>query len=156
MADRLSWWVIPGALVVLLNVASWANSTPPSAPGKPPAGERGADLVVVRDASGERAAPVPHDVLTAAPLVLAMPAALVGQRGAMTVWRRIDGVRDQTPWLTLRARVRSDATIALAGLAAGRYDLELTFAGEPAATVFAANDVQAPGEVALVAAAPLR
>jgi hypothetical protein len=100
---------------------------------------------VVIEASGSRIAAM---TAPGSALFVTLPPEFAGQRGEMTIWRRIDGVREETPWLSLRPRLRSDGTLPIAGLLAGQYDLELRFpegGGE-----FVALDVQAPGNAELL------
>jgi hypothetical protein len=160
MADRLSWWVIPGALVVLLRLGTLAAPAAPATDGGDALPTvRTSDPtepVVVRDASGNRSTLLSADLLTQAPFVLTLPAELVGQRCAMTLWRRLPGGREATPWLELRPRVRGDATIPIAGLTPGRYDLEVRADGDDVPFLLRADDVAAPGQVSLVPASPVR
>ena len=156
MADRLSWWVIPGALVVLLRVATLAAPTPePEVDSVAAPATVGSGHVVVRDASGERSVPIPAVDLVRNPFVLTVPADFVGQSGSMTLWRRLSSGREATPWLEVRPRVRSDATIPISGLTPGRYDVELRFDnGGSLPCLLRADDRTAPGHVSLVPALP--
>ena len=106
-------------------------------------------FVVLRDASGRSSGPVALAEATAC--FVSLPAELVGLRGVMTIWRRLDGQRERTPWLVLRSRVRSNATVPIAGLAKGRYDFEMVF-GDAVDQYFAARDAAVPGIVTLQAA----
>jgi hypothetical protein len=114
-----------------------------------------ADAVVLRDASGRRSQPVSWSELTANALVLSLPGATTGARGAVTMWRKNDGVRAARPTVTFVAPVREDGTIALAGIAPGDYDVQVAFGAGAAARTWTRVDVAAPGDVVLVAA-PVR
>lgn len=155
MADRLSWWVIPGALLILLRVATWTDAgTGPANPGAGAGTEPG--TVVVREASGRRLRAVPVADWTAGAFVVALPKACAGQVATMTLWRRVDGARERSPWLSLQPTVRADSTIPIAGLAAGCYDVVVSFGTGPARQTFAANGAQVPGDLALTEPAPAR
>lgn len=153
MAERMRWWVIPGAMVVLLRVVTLAE---PAEPAEQQAASTAAaaarepnDLVLVRDAAGNRYGPLALGLVAGQALVLAIPPEHRGQRGVMTIWRRVGGAREPQPWLVFRARVRSDASVPIAGLPGGRYDLEFELGdGQDARRLFA-HDAAAPGAVAL-------
>lgn len=155
MADRLSWWVIPGALVVLMRVATLTGD---EAPATAPAADAvvAPAQVVVRDAAGKRSRPIPMAGLLAKTLLITLPATCAGETVALTVWRRIDGRREATPWLTLAPRVRADGTLPFAGLAAGCYDVVATCGTGAGLRTFAANAITSPGELALTEATPSR
>lgn len=160
MADRLRWWVIPGALVVMARVVTLDHApaatevpthvVPATAPAK---------ASKVLEASGRR---VRADALPAfgeQALVVRVPTELAGQRVEMTVWRRGTEGREAKAWLVFAPRVRDDATIPIAGLAAGRYDLVLRCDGEApgnAGRVFAADGITAPGQIVFGEATPGR
>ncbi len=156
MADRLSWWVIPGALVVLARVLTLAAGEPVSERAVAATAAGAVDQVVVRDAAGQRSLPFPLSALTETAFVVTVPKALVGQRGTMTLWRRLAGGREPKAWLTFQAKVRADATIPIAGLAKGRYDVELALACGTTTKSFVVNNATCPGELVLVEAAPAR
>jgi hypothetical protein len=144
MEQRLHWWAVPGAMFVLLHVLSW-ESGGQSANDRTPVDAAASRPAVVIEASGSRIAAM---TAPGSALFVTLPPEFAGQRGEMTIWRRIDGVREETPWLSLRPRLRSDGTLPIAGLLAGQYDLELRFpegGGE-----FVAVDVQAPGNAELL------
>ena len=110
------------------------------------------DVVMVQDASGKRH-PFAFADAAVEPLVLVFPDSFAGQCIALTLWRRIDGQREQEPWMTLRPRVRDDATLPMAGIASGRYDIE---AGLPEQPRILVEDQPAPGEVSFALATPIR
>ncbi|HEU4419713.1 MAG TPA: hypothetical protein VFT55_12300 [Planctomycetota bacterium] len=141
MDERMRWWVIPGALVVLLRVVTLEGTVGET--WQPDDADDVEGVVVLRDATGSSGGKVAE-----AACIVSLPAEQIGLRGVMTVWRRLDGERERTPRLVLRSRVRSDATVPVAGLAKGRYDLEMVF-GEGAGRHFAACNVEVPGAVTL-------
>ncbi len=149
MAERMRWWVIPGALVVLMRVVTLEGQAPASAPTCDVAieADEGPGLVVLRDAAGQRTGPVAFGSSLA--LVVSMPAECVNQRGVMTIWRRLDGAREREPWLVMRPRVRSDATVPIAGLSTGHYDLEMQFGDGEDGLRLLAPDAEVPGEVTM-------
>ena len=155
MADRLSWWVIPGALVVLARVVT-LGSEPASDAAVARDATAAADQVVLQDASGRRSGPVSWGSLAAAALVVTVPGDLAGQQATVAIWRRFDGVREAEVWLTFDAKVRDDATIPIAGLAAGRYDLQITFASTGIVRRFATQDAVAPGAWTIAEPASVR
>ena len=135
MADRLRWWVIPGAMFVLVRVVTLDAKDDVFADGVPTEASAPAGEVVIAEANGRRLGPIAID--TAGAASIHVPGAWCGERGDMTVWRRVAGAREAAPWLVLRPRSRADGTIPLLGLAAGRYDFELRFDG----TTLRADDV---------------
>ena len=149
--NRLRWWVIPGAMIVLARVVTLGGSEHDGefvAVDAVAAPER----VLATDAAGSRAA-LPFDELTAKALVIAVPAELAGERVALTLWRRVDGKREAQPWLAAQPHVRADATLRIAGTPAGTYDVKVV-GGERS---FARDGVAAPGSVSFAAsAAPAR
>lgn len=153
MAERIRWWLIPGALVVLVRVVTLDSPVVPAATPRAAAAEashRGG-LVVLQEASGHRSKPVeiPH---SSKALLVTLPAERIGQRAVMTIWRRHGGLREQEPWLVLQPRVRRDGTVPIAGLPAGRYDLEMVFSDGHGSPRWLANDAHVPGGVSLCAA----
>lgn len=157
MADRLGWWVIPGALVVLARVVTLGPAVPQDDAVALDASLAN-DAVVLQDASGRRSAPVSWSALTGNALVVTVPRDLVGEEGTLTIWRRLDGQLEREPWLRFEAKVRDDATIPVAGLSAGAYDLRLTFAQGGTVRTFATQGATAPGAwvIAEPAATPAR
>jgi len=147
MAERLRWWVIPGAVVVLLRIVtldSGAAAPPPATSAVP---DSAVGPVVVRDATGQRSAPrmLPvHDAF-----VLRLPSDWAGQRVQMRAFRRIDGAADASPWFTASPRVRSDATLPIAGMQAGRYDVEIVTGEGTARRELRGSDLALPGSHAL-------
>jgi hypothetical protein len=145
MNERLRWWMLPAAMVVLLRVLTLGGSGA-GADGYVPvveAAEPGGTVAVL-EASGQRTVPLPLPA-TGEALVVAVPAEHAGRRGAMTLWRHLADGREGEPWLELRPRVLADATIKIAGLAAGRYDVELRLGD----AVLGADQVAAPGHIVL-------
>ncbi|MBZ0150708.1 MAG: hypothetical protein K8J09_04180 [Planctomycetes bacterium] len=160
MAQQLRWWVIPGALIVLLRVVTLDSGPAPvratgPAPRVTPELRDLPDLVTARDASGSRTRPLALSATAAKALVVDLQGH-EGQRGQMTIWRHLDTGREATPWLTLRPKVRGDGTIPIAGLLPGCYDIEVVFGEGAAAERLLANAAEAPGVVEFVAASPLR
>lgn len=153
MADRLRWWVIPGALVVMARVVTLESGDP--APHTEPV-----------EATSSRAVPAAHEAIgptlrvplaatavgTKQAFVLELPATLAGHRVETRVWRAGEAPHGE-PWLQFSSTVRSDGTIPVAGLAAGRYDVEVQ---EPAGRAYGMRSVAAPGRVPFDAAMPLR
>lgn len=137
----MRWWVIPGALVVLLRVVTLEGTGGET--WQPDDADDVEGVVVLQDATGSSGGRVAE-----AACIVSLPREQIGLRGVMTVWRLLEGEREPTPRLVLRSRVRSDATVPVAGLAKGRYDLEMVF-GEGPGRHFAASDVEVPGRVTL-------
>ncbi len=148
MGKPLRWWVIPGAMVVLLRVVTLDGPAPDSAAPKE-AVSAAAPLadVALLEAAARRIGPVALDASAAARIEVATGWA--GRRGQMTVWRRIAGAREATPWLEITPRVRDDGTIPFLGLAAGRYDFELTLVDRGRTVLLTGNDAAVPGTVVL-------
>ena len=156
MAARPKWWVIPGALLVLLRLLTLDAPAPAAGPNAMPAvaSPRAAQPApaaaaplapAAREASGRRQLELPLGLADGA-LVLVMPAERRGERVALTIWRRVGGAREAEAWLQGRPKVRADGTLPIAGLAAGHYDVEVrTDDGRR----FAANGVAAPARVQL-------
>jgi hypothetical protein len=71
----------------------------------------------------------------------------------VTLWRRLDNQREIESWIRMRPLVHSGATLPMAGVVRGNYDLQVGLPGEQRLVVDAA---QAPGEVSLVMATPVR
>ena len=146
--NRLRWWVIPGAMIVLARVVTLdahghtegvtAVDDAVAAPSR----------VIAQDASGSRAE-LPLGELASQALVIGVPADLAGERVTLTLWRRVEGKREAKPWLDAQPRVRSDASLKVAGVAAGSYDVQVV-AGE---RTLARDAVEVPGTVTFTAAA---
>lgn len=152
MADRLSWWVIPGALVVLTRVVTLVGDEPGHAPvAVPREASAKADPVMLRDASGRRSPPLSWSALTASSVVLTVPGTKPGDRGALTMWPLPAG-RAAAPAVTAVVPVRDDGTIALGGIAPGCYEVQVVFGGQ----AFTSTAVTAPGEQRLTPASPVR
>ncbi len=153
MADRPSWWVIPGALVVLTRVVTLVGDEPAHAPAAAPReASAKADPVVLRDASGRRSPPLSWSALTASSVVLTVPGMKPGDRGALTMWPLPAGRRAAAPAVTAVVPVRDDGTIALGGIAPGRYEVQVVFGSQ----AFTGTAVTAPGEHRLTPASPVR
>jgi len=154
MADRLSWWVIPGALVVLARVVTLGAPEPGVSQAVALEATHVPDPVVLRDAAGRRSEPLAWDSLVGSALVVKAPSQFAGADAALKVWRRVDGKVEAEAWLSFDARVRDDATIPIAGLPAGRYDVQVSFGS--GAGAHTAADVVVPGACSLAAPAPVR
>lgn len=155
MADRLSWWVIPGALVVLTRVVTLGAPADDAVRGVAREATHAEDVVVLQDATGRRSKPVAFSALAATALLVRLPATTAGRTARIAVWQR--GARPGgLPWLQVDVDVGADGTVPIAGLAAGRYDVRVSFASGQS---FAASDVAAPGTcepLAPATAAPVR
>jgi hypothetical protein len=152
MAERLSWWVIPGALlvlwrVVLLETPAGVVEGPAPVVQAPAAVDVARGPVIVRDASGVRSTPSKLPIENA--LVLYLPLECVGQRVQLSMWRQLDGVREAKPWLEATPRVRADALLPIGGQPAGLYDLEVVYGSGTEATHLVRHGVVAPGTVDL-------
>ncbi|MEO6595588.1 MAG: hypothetical protein ABIP94_12620 [Planctomycetota bacterium] len=149
MTERMRWWVIPGAMIVLLRVVTLGGVSEPVEEQSPPVeAVPEVGLAVVRDATSQRRGPRPM-INGELILVVEVPEQQRGQRGVMTIWRRTNGQREAESWVVLRLRVRNDATLPIACLAAGRYDIEFEFGeGQDTQRLFASAAV-VPGTVLL-------
>ena len=150
MAERLRWWVIPGAVVVLLRIVtleSGAGALPPAATSPVP--EATVGPVVARDASGQRSELRLPSVRDA--FVLRLPSEWAGRRVQMRAFRRIAGAADTSPWFTAAPRVRSDATLPIAGMQAGRYDVEIVTGEGTTRRELRGSDLAMPGSHTLSA-----
>ncbi|MFK7742732.1 MAG: hypothetical protein AB8H80_20635, partial [Planctomycetota bacterium] len=58
-------------------------------------------------------------------LVLRLPPEFAGKRADVTLWRRLAGVRESKPWIEMRPRIRPDGSLPMAGIVAGRYDVQV-------------------------------
>ncbi|MGK0154257.1 MAG: hypothetical protein ACI9SE_001208 [Neolewinella sp.] len=162
MSGQSRWWAIPGALIVLTGVLVFAGRpeslgedrervrvvVPELAAGELVTGV--ADVVVARDASGQKRLLA---FGAAQALILVLPSHFAGKNVDVTLWRRLDDQREAEPWIQMRPLVRSDATLPMAGIVPGRYDIEVGLPDAPHLLVEAAA---APGEVSFVAATPVR
>lgn len=156
MADRLRWWLIPAALLVMARVVTLGEPAEATRPAVPATGKLQQKQV------HEATAPRLHlrsdqlDTAVERAFVVAVPTDFAGLRAKVTLWRRSANGREGTPWLAFTSTVRDDGTVPISGLAAGRYDVavQLPTAGEE--TTFAVDDAVAPGRAAMTAAAPLR
>ena len=157
MSHPSRWWTIPGALLVLAGVLTLGDRTSGRSPGREravigtPVAMAAAELpgeVFVRDASGQRRL-LALDALAGEVLIVSLPKRCAGKRVHLTLWRRIDGVRESQAWIDIRPPVRSDATVPMAGIVAGRYDVRVEIEGEPPQFRL---DVASPGRVDFAAA----
>ncbi len=146
MNERLRWWVLPASMIVLLRVVTLDSPARPD-PVTAPAVATGATVALL-DAAGRRTAPVAVPA-TAGAFLVTVPDGHAGQRGELTLWRRTVDGREPTPWLAFTPRVPADATVKVAGLQAGSYDVEWRL-GE---AVLVAEGAAAPGTVRLQPAA---
>lgn len=80
------------------------------------------DLVRLRVGDGPVSAPVPNPAEAATRVVFAFPAEFADQRVDLTIER--DGAK--APWMAMRPRLRTDATLPLAGVPAGCYRVRAT------------------------------
>jgi len=153
MADRLRWWVIPGALVVMARVVTLESGEAAPHTGTVEATSSRA-VPAAREAIGPtlRVPLAATAVGTKQAFVLELPATLAGRRVETRVWRGGEAHRGE-PWLQFTSTVRPDGTVPIAGLAAGRYDVEVQ---DPAGGTFGLRSVAAPGRVPFDAAMPLR
>ncbi|MBL9077989.1 MAG: hypothetical protein JNL08_10825 [Planctomycetes bacterium] len=152
MNERLRWWALPAAMVVLLRVLT-LDCAEATRSARTPVEANGRGDAVVLEAAGRRTPPMPALVPAAeGAFLVALPAAHAGQRGTLTLWRRTASGRDATPWLSLTPRAPADATLKFAGLAAGSYDLEWRLGD----AVLVAEAATAPGTAQMqpAAAAP--
>lgn len=146
MNQRLRWWVLPGAMIVLLRVVTLGEADPAADVAVVDASNTGA-RTTVREAASRRSADEPVEIDFARAFVANLATTYAGERGTMRLWRRLPQGREATPWLTFRARVRDDGTLPIAGLAAGRYDVELRLDD----ALLVAENVTAPGTFVLQA-----
>lgn len=153
MAERLAWWAIPGALLVMLRVATLEPRRSGEPTPTPPPAARQASLapalvqpsfVHLRDASGARQE-VLLDPAAAPVLRLRLPPQYLGERVALTLWRRVDGAREPQPWLSFSTTLRNDATVPIVGLPSSQYDVEAMVGGR----TFVARGAAMPGVVEL-------
>ena len=157
MADRLRWWLIPAALLVMARVVTLgepAIDVPP--PAVPATGKL--QQKQVHEATAPRLHLRSDQLDTAAEraFFVAVPADFAGLRAKVTLWRRTANGREGTPWLVFAATVRDDGTVPISGLAAGHYDVAVQLPTAAEETTFAIDDAVAPGRADLTAAAPLR
>lgn len=162
MADRLRWWVIPAALLVMARVVTLGepalDQQPSAVPatgkalGKQAQGKQAHEATAARwrvpadqiDTQGERA------------FVLALPSEFAGSRARCTLWRRTANGRDAAPWLAFTSTVRGDGTVPISGLAAGHYDVAVQLPHGGRDVQFAIDDALAPGRATMATPAPLR
>ncbi|MFM1872817.1 MAG: hypothetical protein RL398_2239 [Planctomycetota bacterium] len=143
MAERLRWWVIPGAVLVLARVVTLPPRDVSVLPSEATAK---ATFVVARDAAGHRQ-PLALPATSARALRLSLPTELVGERVQVVLWRLQDGVREPAEWLRFSCTLRPDALVPILGLPAGEYDVEAEAAGR----AFLAVGAAMPDTVTLVA-----
>lgn len=164
MSGALRWWVTPGAMIVMTGVLTFADEDLSSSKQRTPQAtslamtakdvDRAAlpEHVMVRDASGKRQ-PFAFAAAASEPLILMLPDHFAGQHIDVTLWRRINDQREQEPWMSLRPLVRADATLPMAGIVPGSYDIEV---GLPDSARFLAVGQKSPGQVSFAAATPIR
>lgn len=133
MANGLRWWVIPGALLVLLGTllrigdtrtATATGGKAPS-PALAPVAEL-PDSVEIREASGSRARLNLRAAQSGA-FVLDFGEGAAARGVALTIWRR-DDAGGRALWSELRPTVRGDGTVPMLGVPAGDYDVEAVLA----------------------------
>ena len=118
-----------------------------------PLGPDGVSPVMARGADGGRL-PLRFDATeTGQALVLLLPLEWAGQDVDVTLWRRRDNRRDLQPWISMRPMLRSDATLPMAGIVPGQYDIQV---GLPADQCLVVENAQAPGTVSFVGPTPIR
>ena len=157
MADRLRWWVIPAALLVMARVVTLGEPALDQQPSAVPAtgkahGKQAQEATAARvrvpadqlDTAGERA------------FVVALPSEFAGSRARCTLWRRTANGRDSAPWLAFTSTVRGDGTVPISGLAAGHYDVAVQLPHGGRDVQFAVDDAVAPGRATMATPAPLR
>ena len=111
------------------------------------------DVIMARDASGQRQPLAFGPAFGSQALILAFPQHFAGMHVEVTLWRRLNDQREAEPWIRMSPLVRSDATLPMAGIVPGRYDIEVGLADGPR---FLVEGKTAPGEVSFVAATPVR
>lgn len=147
MAERLAWWAIPGAMLVMLRVATLEprrSSEPTPLAASAAAMVAQPSAVHLRDASGARRE-VLFNPASERVLRLRLPSQYIGERAALTLWRRVDGAREPQPWLSFTTTLRNDATVPIVGLPSSLYDVEATVGGR----TFAARGAAMPDVVEL-------
>jgi hypothetical protein len=161
MSGQSHWWAISGALLVLIGVLVLADSPrqppkemDPEVASQPEVSDPcRSDVIMARDASGQLQPLAFEPADTAQALVLVFPAHFAGKNVDVTLWRRLDNQREAEPWIRMRPLVRSDATLPMAGIVPGQYDIQVGLPDELQLLVEAAP---APGEVIFVVATPVR
>lgn len=157
MADRLRWWVIPAALLVMARVVTLGEpALDQPTPVVPATGK-----VLGKQAHEASAARVrlPADQIDTADeraFVVALPGEFAGARARCTLWRHTANGRAAAPWLTFTSTVRDDGTVPISGLAAGHYDVAVQLPHGGRDVQFAVDDAVAPGRATLATPAPLR
>ena len=149
--------MIAGALLLLTGLLTENRSEPST--GRPTAAEPAARepeversaAVFVREASGERRA-LPQSLFREQSLVLALPPTWAGDQVEVTLYRRSAGRREATAWLTAHPRIDFAGHLSMAGIVAGRYDVEV----RGSRGVLTAEAVLSPGRVSLPPSAPAR
>jgi hypothetical protein len=157
MADRLRWWVIPAALLVMARVVTLGEPSIDQQPLVVPAtgkthGKQAHEATAAR-------LRLPADQLDTAAergFVVALPSEFAGVRARCTLWRRAANGREAAPWLTFTSTVRDDGTVPISGLAAGHYDVVVRVPNGGRDVEFAVDDAVAPGRAAMATPAPLR
>lgn len=157
MADRLRWWVIPAALLVMARVVTLGEPSIEQQPLVVPATGK-THGVQAHEATAARLR-LPADQLDTASeraFVVALPSEFAGSRARCTLWRRAANGREAAPWLTFTSTVRDDGTVPISGLAAGHYDVVVRVPHGAGDVELAVDDAVAPGRAAMATPAPLR
>jgi len=160
MSGALRWCVITGSILLSAvfmaltdRVRLTSQVAQQATAAELPLGPSGVSSVMARVANGGRH-PLNFDsAATSQALVLLLPMEWAGQDVDVTLWRRRDNRRDVEPWICMRPMVRSDATLPMAGIVPGQYDIQV---GLPADQILIVEDAQAPGAVSFVVPTPIR
>lgn len=163
MSGQWLWWTISGLLFALTAVLALPDSSRQATKEIEPAAvvalqpevdeQRRSDPIMARVLSGRRRPLALVPAITAQALVLVFPSYFAGQNVDVTLWRRLDNQRQAEPWIRMRPLVRSDATLPMAGIVPGQYDIEVGLPGEQHFVVEAAP---VPGEECFVVATLVR
>lgn len=157
MADRLRWWVIPAALLVMARVVTLGEPSLDQQPAAVPATGKAHGKQVQEATAARMRAPADQlDTAGERAFVVALPAELAGARARCTLWRRTANGREAAPWLAFTSTVRDDGTVPISGLAAGRYDVAVAVPHGGHDVQFAVDDAVAPGRATMATPAPLR
>lgn len=157
MADRLRWWVIPAALLVMARVVTLGEPSLEQQPLVVPAtGKPHGKQVHEASAARVRLPADRIDTTDERAFVVALPGEFAGARARCTLWRHMANGREAAPWLTFTSTVRDDGTVPISGLAAGRYDVAVAVPHGGNDVQFAIDDAVAPGRATMAAPAPLR
>jgi hypothetical protein len=168
MANRLSWWMIPASVVVLVRVVTLpVQSVEPEPAAPPPLGEMVAlpspfaetiapieasfptGKVMLQGADGTRTGPLALPV--AEGMVLRLSPHVVGQEVRFSIRRYAGGEPESEPWISGSTCLRPDATIPILGLGPGRYRVRVRWWNQAWWPTLACQevDVEAGGTVDL-------